>query len=196
MTSPHPPILCVVGRKNAGKTTLTVALAAELNRRGFRVMTVKSGHGFQVDQAGKDSWRHRHEGGALRSVLAGPGDFAVVGRWPQERMPLRELVRRFLYDADIVLAEGTKGAPEPRVEVFRKGISGRPLLEDPEAGAGPTLALVTDDPELQASLPTFHTEDPDHVTALVDLLVERLPVVRGETAARGLREAEARGRGE
>ena len=60
---PTPPILCIVGKKNSGKTTLTVALAAELNRRGRKVMTVKSGHGFRLDEPGRDSWRHRHEGG-------------------------------------------------------------------------------------------------------------------------------------
>jgi molybdopterin-guanine dinucleotide biosynthesis protein B len=171
MTSESPPILCIVGWKNAGKTTLTVALAAALNRRGYRVMTVKSGHGFQVDQAGKDSWRHRHEGGVLRTVLSGPRDFAVVGRWPGERMELRELVRRFLWDADIVLAEGAKSSMEPRVEVFRKGEHAGPLFRDAEPDRGPTLALVTDQREAGNSIPTFYLDDPSHVEELADLVV-------------------------
>lgn len=176
-----PPILCIVGRKNAGKTSLTVALSGELNRRGYRVMTVKSGHGFQVDQVGKDSWRHRHEGGALRSVMAGPRDFAVVGHWPGERMTLEEIVGRFLCDAQIVLAEGAKGSPQPRVEIFRKGVHGKPIMAAPEAGAGPTLALVTDDPTLAGGVPTFSLDDPAHPTALADLVERELlaPRMRG-----------------
>jgi hypothetical protein len=44
----QPPVLCIVGRKKAGKTELNVALGAELNRRGRRVIAVKHAHGFQV----------------------------------------------------------------------------------------------------------------------------------------------------
>ena len=52
-------ILSIIGRKNAGKTTLTVALASELARRGRRVMTIKhSHHPADVDRPGSDSWRH------------------------------------------------------------------------------------------------------------------------------------------
>lgn len=172
--SGEPPILCIVGRKNAGKTEVTVALAGELNRRGFRVMTVKSGHGFQVDQAGKDSWRHRHEGGALRSVLSGPRDFAVMGRWPGDRMGLREIVQRFLYDADIVLAEGSKESAEPRVEVFRREVHEHPLYLEGAPGRGPTLGLVTDDRTARGSIPLFFFDDPEWVRGLADLVVDRL----------------------
>ena len=133
-------------------------------------MTVKSGHGFQVDQAGKDSWRHRHEGGALRTVLSGPRDFAVVGRWPEERMGLRELVRRFLWDADIVLAEGAKTSTEPRVEIFRKGGHAGPLFREAESGQGPTLALVTDQAVAGDSVPTFFLDDPSYLEGLADLV--------------------------
>lgn len=157
-----PPILCVIGKKNAGKTTLTVALAAELNRRGHRVMTVKHGHGFQVDHPRRDSWRHRHEGGALRTVMAGPGNFAVVGGWPQGEMPLKELVHRFLWDADIVLAEGFKKAPEPKIEIFRRGVHEVPFFEseDQPGASGPILALVTDQEGLDLPIPVFLLDAP------------------------------------
>lgn len=179
MTPGYPPILCIVGRKNAGKTGLTVALAGELNRRGFRVMTVKQGHGFQVDQAGKDSWRHRHEGGAIRTVLSGPRDFAVVGRWPRERMSLREVVDRFLSDADIVLAEGAKGSAEPRIEVFRRDLHDEPLFTAGDPERGRTLALLTDDPELEVPMPVFPLDDPRCICAVADLVVEALLTRRG-----------------
>jgi molybdopterin-guanine dinucleotide biosynthesis protein MobB len=170
MKSDAPPVVCVIGRKNSGKTDLTVALGAELNRRGYRVMTVKHGHGFQLDQPGRDSWRHRHEGGALRTVLASPSDFAVVGDWPREEMPLSELVERFLWDADVVLAEGFKAAPEPNVEVFRDAPGSQPLFDQDKAGTSRTLALVTDRPGIQLPIPVFDVNNQNSVVRLADLL--------------------------
>jgi len=165
-----PPIVCVIGRKNSGKTELTVGLGSELNRRGYRVMTVKHCHGFQLDQPGRDSWRHRHEGGALRTVLASPSDFAVVGDWPQEEMPLSELVERFLWDADVVLAEGFKAASEPKVEVFRDAPGSEPLFDPDEERSSRTLALVTDRSGIQLPIPVFDLNDQGVVVGLADFL--------------------------
>ena len=172
MTPVLPPVLCIIGRKDSGKTGLTVAVAAELNRRGHKVMTAKHGHGFQVDHPGKDSWRHRHEGGALRTVMSGPRDFAVVGGWPNEELPLSELVRRFLWDADMVLAEGFKNAPEPKIEIFRKGFHSAPLYDPSGPDADRTVALVTDDPSIEVAIPVFSLGDPDLFGALADFVEE------------------------
>jgi molybdopterin-guanine dinucleotide biosynthesis protein MobB len=161
MKNSTPPILCIIGKKNSGKTTLTVALAAELNRRGRKVMTVKHGHGFQVDHPGRDSWRHRHEGGAVRTVMAGPRDFAVVGDWPEEQMPLAELVSRFLWDADIVLAEGFKNSSEPQLEVYREESLSERLYDPSAEPPSQTVALVTDEEGLKFLIPVFPLGPPD-----------------------------------
>ncbi|MEJ2678872.1 MAG: molybdopterin-guanine dinucleotide biosynthesis protein MobB [Gemmatimonadota bacterium] len=87
-----PPIVSFLGKKKSGKTAVTVAVAAELTRRGRRVMTIKHGHGFDLDRQGTDSWRHMHEGRAHRVVLAAPGEFAVMGEWP-DGQPLGPDVR-------------------------------------------------------------------------------------------------------
>ncbi len=184
MSPNGPPILCIIGPKNAGKTEITVALGAELNRRGHKVMTVKHGHGFQVDHPGRDSWRHRHEGGAGRTVLASPAGFAVIGDWPQEEMPLSELVFRFLSDADIVLAEGFKDAPEPKVEVFRDAHGRQPLSDADLDRASRTIALVTDRTDLQAPIPVFRLGDPDSLARLTDFLEEKLLRTRDGTHGR------------
>jgi len=142
-------------------------------------MTVKHGHGFQVDYPGKDSWRHRHEGAALRTVLAGPRDFAVVGGWPGEEMPLAELVRRFLWDADIVLAEGFKEAPEPKIEIFRKGAHAGPLFDADDPRSGRTLAMVTDDADLELPIPVFPLNGPEVISELA-AFVERALGLEGD----------------
>jgi len=180
MSPAGPPVLCIVGRKNSGKTELTVRLGSELNRRGYRVMTVKHGHGFSVDEPGKDSWRHRHEGGAVRTVLSCPSDFAVIGQWPTAEMPLSELVERFLWDADIVLAEGFKAAPEPTIEVFRFAEGGEPFVLTDPAGSPGTIALVTDRTGTDVSVPVFDLGDSGFVGRLVDFLEGRLPM-KGRT---------------
>ena len=170
-----PPVICIVGRKNAGKTELTVALAAEFHRRGRRVMTVKHGHGFQFDQPGRDSWRHRHEGGAIRTVMAGPADFAVVGGWPGgAEMTLSDLVDRFLSDADIVLAEGFKRSPEPKLEIFREGTAPAPLVAELPDLAEKTLGLVTDRADPKFAGPVFDLGDESYVVTIADFLERTL----------------------
>ena len=77
-------ILSIIGRKNAGKTTLTVALASELARRGRRVMTIKHTHHTpEVDRTGTDSYRHFQEGRAERTVLVAPDLRVVFDRGPR-----------------------------------------------------------------------------------------------------------------
>jgi molybdopterin-guanine dinucleotide biosynthesis protein MobB len=169
-----PPALSVVGRKNAGKTTLVVALLAELGRRGRRVASIKHGHhAFESDQPGRDSWRHFHDGGAAASMMAGAGKVALTLRWEGDPDPA-ELVRRFFAAGgyDLVLIEGYKHGPYPKLEVFRQALHDAPLL----AGAAvPSdwLALVSDDPRPSAGVPVVPLRaDGAHVAALADL-VER-----------------------
>lgn len=138
-------MVCVVGWKDSGKTAVTVALVGALGARGWRVMTVKHGHGFDLDAPGTDSWRHRHEGGARRVVLAGPEEMAVMGQWgPDGEMELGEIVERFLPDADLVVAEGYKRTSMPKVEVFRAARHEAPLYRPDAPEADGFLAVVSD----------------------------------------------------
>lgn len=166
-----PFVACVVGKKNSGKTTLVVGLVAELARRGHRVMTVKHGHGFELDRPGTDSWRHRREGGAERVLLAGPEDVALVGRWGAGgEPPLAALVDRYLYEADVVVAEGFKLEPFPKIEVFRAAAHRSPIYTPDDPRADSFLAVVTDRREFHARVPVFDLERPDLVERLADLL--------------------------
>jgi molybdopterin-guanine dinucleotide biosynthesis protein B len=137
-------MVAVIGRKHSGKTTLTVRLAAELGRRGHRVMTIKHGsHTFNIDPSTTDTYRHYHEGNVERVAMAAPDKFALVVRWARELGP-EEIAERYMSDADVVLCEGFKRSALPKVEVFRRAAHASPLLEPGRADAERYLALVTD----------------------------------------------------
>jgi molybdopterin-guanine dinucleotide biosynthesis adapter protein len=159
-------MLGIVGRKHAGKTTLVVRLCAELTRRGHRVMTLKHGsHTFNIDPATTDTYRHYHEGGAARVAMASPDKFAVVERWAEE-LPPEEIVRRHLADADLVLCEGFKRSPMPKVEVHRREVHPAPLWPDEAAQPAAWRAMVTDAPPEGFTGTIFQLHEPDWLAAL------------------------------
>ena len=164
----EPPVVSIIGRKNSGKTTLVVALLAELRRRGLRVASIKHGHhAFETDQPGRDSWRHFNEGEAEATIMAGEGKIALVMRMDGEPDPVR-LVRDFYTGLgyDLVLAEGYKAGPFPKIEVFRRALHDRPLYDDAGDAASSWIALVTDDADLQAPVPVI-VMDAEHAEAHV-----------------------------
>lgn len=160
-------VISIVGRKNAGKTTLTVALVSELTRRKLTVMTLKHGHHpVDADRKGTDTWRHFHEGGAVRTMIAGPSMRVLFERAPDDYDPLA-LVRRHLADADIVVIEGYKRAPIPKIEVVRPDV-GPPLLDPDAPDASLWVCCVTDSRTFQAPCPVLHFND----TMWMQLLAE------------------------
>jgi molybdopterin-guanine dinucleotide biosynthesis protein B len=167
----------VVGKKHSGKTTLVVRLAAELGRRGHRVMTIKHGsHTFNIDPVTTDTYRHYHEGEVERVAMASPDKFALVVRWAEELGP-EEIAARYMSDADVVLCEGFKRSALPRVEVFRAAAHDAPLYDASAADASRYLAVVTDrddDPDpLLAGVPCVLRLSDDRWLAQLASLVER-----------------------
>ena len=72
------PVLCFVGRSNTGKTTLIEKLIPLLKSRGIRVATIKHhNHDFEIDQEGKDTYRHKKAGAHL-SMIVSPKKLALV----------------------------------------------------------------------------------------------------------------------
>src|SRR5512139_3009548 len=112
------PIVSIVGKSDSGKTTLIEKLIAELTNRGFRVATIKHNrHGFDIDHEGKDSWRHKRAG-AVATVVASPVRIALIEDTTRD-YDLAEIRNLYIRNADIVLAEGYKHNPHPKIEVFR-----------------------------------------------------------------------------
>lgn len=158
------PIVSIVGKSNSGKTTLIEKLIVELTRRGWRVATIKHNrHGFEVDHEGKDSWRHR-KAGAVATVLASPAQIAVIADAPQD-YELSEIAGLFIRNADLILAEGYKGNPHPKIEVFRTDLRRERLC-----GPGDNLLALAGDQPIPAEVPCF---DRDDATGIADLIERR-----------------------
>lgn len=165
-----PPLLTVVGRKHSGKTTLVVRLAAELRRRGLRVMTIKHGsHTFNIDPETTDTYRHYHEGEAERVAMVSPDKFALIMRWSEEATP-EKIAELHMADADLVLCEGFKRSALHRVEIFRKAVHATPLFEPEAANAHLYRVVVTDDDDFEAPIPVVYLSDAEWLNQLVDLL--------------------------
>jgi molybdopterin-guanine dinucleotide biosynthesis protein B len=163
-----PALVAVVGKSDAGKTTLIEKLVPELVRLGLRVGTVKhDAHSFEIDHPGKDSWRHGRAG-AEAYVIASPERLAFITRLDGE-LPLTAIVERFYAGFDLVIAEGYKRTAPHRVELFRRGAG----HAEPLCAPGEALALVTDAPLPHA--PRFGLED---AAGLARFLVVRLDALR------------------
>ncbi len=164
-----PPRLHLVGRQDAGKTTLLVELVAELRRRGLRPGTVKhSGHRHDLDTPGKDSHRHRAAGAIPAAILTPElgGIFFPLeaGADPYQRIaPLYS-------GCDLVLVEGDAGRDGLKVEVWREGCAA------PLASAGPGIAALIsdDDPACATGIPRWPRRDlPELADRLLELLARQ-----------------------
>jgi molybdopterin-guanine dinucleotide biosynthesis protein B len=121
----------IIGWKNAGKTTLTAGLVTEFTARGLRVSTVKHSH-HAIDLDPTDSHRHRMAG-AHQTILASPHQIALLQDHKGAEPDLSEILRH-LAPVDLVLVEGYKSAPHPKIEVHRQA-AGHALITAPHIRA-------------------------------------------------------------
>lgn len=151
-------IFGVTGWKNTGKTTLVERLVAEFVRRGWRMATVKHAHhDVDVDQPGRDSWRHR-VAGATEVAVVGGRRYAIMRE--QAEATLEEVLAR-LSPCNLVLIEGYKREPHPKLEV-RAGNA------QPMAALDPAIkAIVADSRPDETHLPWFHRDD---IVAIADFI--------------------------
>jgi molybdopterin-guanine dinucleotide biosynthesis protein B len=166
-------IISIIGHKNAGKTTLVAALAHEFKRQKRRVGTIKhASHPLDADQRGTDSWRHLNEGNADGVLVASPDLRVTFERRPDDTGP-EELARRYFGDMDVVIVEGFKTAPIPKIEVFRKEVAKAPLFDPAAENAALWLAIVTDDHRFTAPIRVLHFSDTMWLTVLTAMVMEQ-----------------------
>lgn len=120
-TGAQAPAVAFVGYQNSGKTTLVEKVISRLTQRGVRVGSVKHhGHkGFEIDQPGKDSWRHA-QAGSRHVGLISPDAYAEYARTSEE-VTVTDILTRYT-DVDAVIVEGYKTAGLPSIVVARSGI--------------------------------------------------------------------------
>ena len=132
-------VLGIVGWSGSGKTTLTVALLPLLRGFGLTVSTIKHAHhGFDMDRPGKDSHRHRLAG-AHEVLVASSRRWALLHEVEGPEPELEDLLAR-MDRVDLVLVEGFKSHPGPKLEVWRLSL-GKPPLWDIEPGV---VAVASD----------------------------------------------------
>ncbi len=154
-----PAVISVVGKSNVGKTTLIEKLIPELKKRGYRIGVVKHAHhGFNIDQEGKDSWRHK-AAGADTVMVASPGKIAMVKDEPCEGL---DCLETYFQDMDLVITEGYKKADRPKIEVLRESINTHPVCQKNDH-----LFAVVTDTRVDVSVPQFGFDD---IESLIDLI--------------------------
>lgn len=157
-------VIGFAGWSGAGKTTLIVKLIPEFNRRGLRVSTLKHAHhGFDLDRPGKDSYEHR-AAGAEEVLVASANRVALIRELRGAPEPSLPELLRLLKPVDLVLIEGFKRDPMPKIEIFRIA-NGKPQFHpnDPRI-----VALISDLAERPGSLPHASIDD---IAAAADLVV-------------------------
>ena len=154
----------VAGFSGSGKTTLIERLLPELTGRGLRVSVVKHAHhSFDIDQPGKDSYRHRMAG-ALEVLVSSQARWALMAELRgASELTLNQVLSK-LSSCDLVLVEGFKRESIPKLEVHREA-NGKAWIFPSDANV---VAVATDATDLpQSSLPRFGLNEFDRIADFI-----------------------------
>ncbi len=160
-------IFGIVGWKNSGKTTMVAGLVTELKSRGYSISTVKHAHhAFDLDQPGRDSYKHR-EAGAQEVLISSGNRWALMHELEgEEEFQLAELLTK-MTPVDLVLVEGFKKEPHAKIECHRVA-SEMPLI----CSKDETIVAVATDVEVDAlGLPKL---DLNNVPAVADFVLKHV----------------------
>jgi molybdopterin-guanine dinucleotide biosynthesis protein B len=154
-----PPVVAVCGTKKSGKTTLLSGILPLLREKGIKVAVIKhDGHDFDPDVKGTDSYRLR-TAGALGVAVYSAKRFMVVR---EERPTVEDMIFCFK-DMDLILLEGGKNSPYPKLEVIRDGISGRVLC----CNSHNLLAICSTPPLQIGNIPCLDSADYHGITEVI-----------------------------
>ena len=156
----HIPVISIVGGKsNSGKTTLLEKIIREAKRRGWRVATLKHDvHGFEMDQPGKDTWRHA-QAGADVVAISSPQKIAILEKVAEEQA-LDDVLAR-IKGVDVIFTEGYKHGNKPKIEVYRSEVH-QALFSDPKE-----LLAIASDVLFNNGIPCFSLDDAQGICDLI-----------------------------
>jgi molybdopterin-guanine dinucleotide biosynthesis protein B len=150
------------GWSGSGKTTLIEQLIPRFVQRGLRVSLIKHAHHtFDVDQPGKDSYRHRHAG-AQEILVTSSRRWVLMHELRGSPEPSFDEQVRQISPCDLLLVEGFKHAPIPKLEVWRAE-TGEGLLHPND----PHIVAVASDAKLETKLPLLDLNDVDAIAGFI-----------------------------
>jgi len=166
--SRHRLVIGLAGFSGSGKTTLAEKLITIITRNGFHIATIKHAHhAFDADIPGKDSWRHR-KAGASQVLVSSALRRVKFTETPDAGEADLNMLLGELLPSDIVLVEGYKNEPIPKIEIWRSGMEHPPLyLTMPHI-----IAVASNSPLNDCPLPCLDLDNP---ASIADFIIARLP---------------------
>jgi molybdopterin-guanine dinucleotide biosynthesis protein B len=162
------PVFGVTGWKNSGKTTLVAALIDDLVGRGLKVGAIKHAHhSLEIDHEGRDSYKMR-AAGAQQVALVSEHRFALIRELAQEPEPEFDQILQHFEGFDLVLVEGYKQLPLPKIEIRGPSLEDVPLIADE---IDEVVAIASKDVVNARGLPVF---SPDDTGAIADFIIDWL----------------------
>ncbi|MCP4487438.1 MAG: molybdopterin-guanine dinucleotide biosynthesis protein B [Gammaproteobacteria bacterium] len=165
------PMIGFSAFSGTGKTTVLKQIIPLLKQKGLRVAVIKHAHHhFDLDQPGKDSFELR-KAGADKTIICTTTRMAVITEFatPEEEPSLQQITDSIdADDFDLILVEGYKHLPIPKIELHRKSV-GKPYLYHEDSDV---IAIACD-----AELPKptdISILDINDIAAIAELIVERL----------------------
>jgi len=150
------------GYSGSGKTTLIEKLIPRFTARGLSVSLIKhTHHNFDVDQPGKDSWRHR-QAGAAEVLLTCDTRWVLMHELRGAPEATLEEQLAVLSPCDLVLVEGFKQTPVSKLEVHRTAHGKPPIWPE-----NPSVVAVATDAQIDCPLPTLDINDPDAIARFI-----------------------------
>ena len=139
-------VMGLAGWSGSGKTTLLVELVTCITGLGYTVSTVKHAHhAFDIDQPGKDSYRHRGAG-ASEVLIASANRWALMHELAGAPEPDLDDLLAHMSPVDLVLVEGYKHHTHDKIEVHRPAL-GQPIIAPTETSV---IAIACDSPPANA----------------------------------------------
>lgn len=160
------PVLGFAAYSGTGKTTLLIKLLPLLRQHGLRIAMIKHAHHkFDVDKPGKDSYELR-QAGASPMLISSSRRIALMIDKPEESEPdLQDLLGYINPDnIDLVLVEGFKQWPFPKIELHRPAL-GKPLIFPDDDNI---IAIAYDaEPDRTATIPQLDINNTEQIAEFV-----------------------------
>ena len=151
----------LVGWKNSGKTFVAQKLIHHFSKLNFKVASIKHAHhNFQIDQPGTDSFFHR-QAGAQQIIISSSKRWAKIVEIRNESEKKLDDLLNEVDSADIVIIEGFKNSPHPKIEIVKENTKDYLFLKLKN------IFGIISDKKINTSIPQFKFEDIENVANFI-----------------------------